>query len=74
LIPKNPELGFSCAYIRVGYKQFRINRHFVFYQVQARINGVHTTLDGRGAYSPVISTCKLFAGIRSWLNVSSTLL
>jgi hypothetical protein len=36
LIPENPESGFSCAYIRVGYKQFRINRHFVFYQVPAR--------------------------------------
>jgi toxin ParE1/3/4 len=33
LISKNSEIGFACDYIREGYRQYYINRHFVFYRV-----------------------------------------
>lgn len=33
LIAKNSEIGFACDYIRDGYRQYHINRHFVFYRV-----------------------------------------
>ncbi len=32
LIAENPELGIACDYIGVGYRQFHINRHLVFYR------------------------------------------
>jgi toxin ParE1/3/4 len=35
LIAENPEIGFACNYIREGYRQYHINRHFVFYRITA---------------------------------------
>lgn len=35
LIAENSEIGFACDYIRKGYRQYHINRHFVFYYVTA---------------------------------------
>lgn len=32
-IKENPEIGFSCEYIRTGYRQYKINQHFVFYRL-----------------------------------------
>ncbi len=33
LIAENPEIGFTCDYIREGYRQFHINCHFIFYRI-----------------------------------------
>ncbi|MGR3179995.1 MAG: type II toxin-antitoxin system RelE/ParE family toxin [Candidatus Anammoxibacter sp.] len=29
----NPHIGVSCDYIRSGYRQYQINRHFIFYRL-----------------------------------------
>ena len=33
LIQKNPHIGVSCDYIRAGYRQFKINDHYIFYRL-----------------------------------------
>jgi toxin ParE1/3/4 len=33
MIRDNPEIGFSCDYIHAGYRQFKINQHFIFYRL-----------------------------------------
>ncbi len=32
-IKNNPHIGVACDYIRSGYRQHKINRHFVFYRL-----------------------------------------
>ena len=32
-IRENPEIGLPCDYIRIGYRQYKINQHFVFYRI-----------------------------------------
>lgn len=34
-IQENPSIGVCCDYIRPGYRQHKINQHFVFYRVSA---------------------------------------
>ncbi|MDP0500303.1 MAG: type II toxin-antitoxin system RelE/ParE family toxin [Verrucomicrobiota bacterium JB022] len=29
-----PDLGFSCAYVRVGYRKYPVGRHVIYYRVQ----------------------------------------
>lgn len=29
----NPQIGVSCDYIRAGYRQFKVNDHYIFYRV-----------------------------------------
>jgi toxin ParE1/3/4 len=31
----NPQIGFSCDYIRNGYRQYNINKHMIFYKIQS---------------------------------------
>ena len=35
-IQSNPEIGTSCNYIRLGYRQYQINHHFVFYRLDSK--------------------------------------
>ena len=35
-IESNPEIGMSCDYIRLGYRQYQINQHFVFYRLDSK--------------------------------------
>lgn len=35
-IQNNPEIGMPCDYIRLGYRQYQINQHFVFYRLDAK--------------------------------------
>ncbi len=47
LISENPEIGFACDYIRDGYRQYQVNRHFVFYRVtKTKIHIVRVLYDG----------------------------
>ena len=32
-ISNNPHAGVACDYIRSGYRQYKINKHFIFYRV-----------------------------------------
>ena len=32
-IKDNPEIGFSCDYIRTGYRQYKVNQHYIFYRL-----------------------------------------
>jgi len=32
-IQQNPNIGVACDYIRSGYRQYKINKHFVFYRL-----------------------------------------
>lgn len=38
-IEENPEIGVACDYIRSGYRQYKINEHFVFYRLSK--NKIH---------------------------------
>jgi toxin ParE1/3/4 len=31
----NPQIGFSCDYIRNGYRQYTIKKHMIFYKIQS---------------------------------------
>jgi toxin ParE1/3/4 len=42
IIKANPEIGVACDYIRVGYRQYKINQHFVFYRLTK--NKIHIVL------------------------------
>jgi len=47
LIAENPEIGFACDYIREGYRQYQINRHYIFYRVTStKIHIVRVLYDG----------------------------
>lgn len=32
-IQDNPLIGVSCDYIRAGYRQFKVNEHYIFYRI-----------------------------------------
>lgn len=32
-IQNNPNIGFSCDYIRNSYRQYKVNQHYIFYRV-----------------------------------------
>jgi toxin ParE1/3/4 len=32
-IAENPEIGFSCSYVRNGYRQYSVKRHMIFYKI-----------------------------------------
>lgn len=38
-IQDNPLIGVSCDYIRAGYRQYKVNEHYIFYRVSK--NTVH---------------------------------
>lgn len=33
IIRDNPLIGVSCDYIRAGYRQFKVNEHYIFYRI-----------------------------------------
>jgi toxin ParE1/3/4 len=33
MIADNPHIGFSCDYIRSGYRQFNTHKHMIFYKI-----------------------------------------
>ena len=33
LLSDNPQLGVSCDYIRIAYRQYQVNKHIIFYIV-----------------------------------------
>ncbi len=35
-IKENPRIGVACDYIRDGYRQYKINNHYVFYQLSSK--------------------------------------
>ena len=39
VLKDNPKIGVVCNYVREGYRQYKINRHFVFYKLTK--NRVH---------------------------------
>jgi toxin ParE1/3/4 len=48
-ISNNPKIGFSCDYIRKGYRQLNIKKHMIFYKVHAQnisiIRVLHESMD-----------------------------
>mgnify|MGYP000703519387 CR=1 FL=1 len=32
-IKANPYIGVACDYIRLGYRQYQVNKHFIFYRL-----------------------------------------
>ena len=32
-IRNSPLIGVSCDYIRAGYRQFKVNEHYIFYRI-----------------------------------------
>lgn len=32
-IQNNPNIGVACDYIRLGYRQYQVNKHFIFYRL-----------------------------------------
>ena len=32
-IQDNPLIGVSCDYIRAGYRQYKVNEHYIFYRI-----------------------------------------
>jgi len=32
-IQSNPNIGVACDYIRLGYRQYQVNKHFIFYRL-----------------------------------------
>ena len=39
VIAKNPKLGKSCDDVRDGYRKYRVQRHIIFYRIEA--DGLH---------------------------------
>lgn len=35
-ITDNPQIGFSCDYIRNGYRQFNVGKHMIFYKIKSK--------------------------------------
>lgn len=35
-ILENPLIGVSCDYIRSGYRQFKVNEHYIFYRISTK--------------------------------------
>ena len=35
-IQTNPKIGVACDYIRNGYRQFKVNQHYIFYRIEKR--------------------------------------
>lgn len=35
-IRNNPLIGVSCDYIRAGYRQFKVNEHYIFYRISKK--------------------------------------
>ena len=33
IIQRNPYIGVSCDYIRAGYRQYKVNEHYIFYRI-----------------------------------------
>lgn len=48
-IAQNPQIGFSCDYIRAGYRQYSVNKHMIFYKIQTGkisiIRVLHESMD-----------------------------
>ncbi len=38
-IKENPNIGVACDYIRAGYRQYKINEHYIFYRLSK--NTIH---------------------------------
>ena len=36
MLAENPDAGFSCDEIEVGYRRFRIEKHLIFYRVRKK--------------------------------------
>jgi toxin ParE1/3/4 len=33
ILLKNPRIGIACNHIKVGYRQYRVNEHLIFYKL-----------------------------------------
>ena len=44
----NPRIGVSCDYIRTGYRQYKVNEHYIFYRISKQtihiIRVLHETM------------------------------
>jgi toxin ParE1/3/4 len=49
MIADNPQIGFSCDYIRGGYRQYNNGKHMIFYKIQPEniviIRILHESMD-----------------------------
>ena len=36
VIQTNPKIGIGCDYIRNGYRQYKVNHHYIFYRIEER--------------------------------------
>lgn len=47
----NPLIGVSCDYIRAGYRQFKVNEHYIFYRISKQtihvVRVLHDTMQAR---------------------------
>ena len=41
-IRDNTLVGVSCDYIRAGYRQFKVNEHYIFYRISKKTNPCST--------------------------------
>jgi toxin ParE1/3/4 len=53
-IADNPHIGVSCDYIRLGYRQFQINKHLIFYKTQLNQIRIIRILHERMDYKRVL--------------------
>ncbi len=47
-IQDNPLIGVSCDYVQSGYRQFKVNEHYIFYRISKQtihiIRVLHETM------------------------------
>ena len=50
-IRDNPRVGVSCDYIRAGYRQFKVNEHYIFYRISKQtihvVRILHDTMQAK---------------------------
>ncbi|MEW8026698.1 MAG: type II toxin-antitoxin system RelE/ParE family toxin [Candidatus Thiodiazotropha sp.] len=50
-IQDNPLIGVSCDYIRAGYRQYKVNEHYIFYHITKKtihiVRVLHDTMQTR---------------------------
>ncbi|MES9947570.1 MAG: type II toxin-antitoxin system RelE/ParE family toxin [Candidatus Thiodiazotropha sp.] len=50
-IQDNPLIGVSCDYIRAGYRQYKVNEHYIFYRITKKtihiVRVLHDTMQTR---------------------------
>ncbi len=50
-IRDNPLIGVSCDYIRAGYRQYKVNEHYIFYRISKKtihiVRVLHDTMQAK---------------------------